>query len=183
MVTGLTPWLEQKTPTSLIGAAGEHYCMTQLLLRGYLAALTPRGAPDADILVHSPNGTVMAEIQVKSRSGRHGRGWRMSEKNERNVRECLFYCFVDFGHPYHWSVYVMPSEDVAAYLKESHAEWLATPGKQGQQHNDWAGRFVSPERPTQGFPGKWMESYREGWDLLWPARGNVSLSKLLDHSS
>jgi hypothetical protein len=89
MSTGLVPWLEQKTPTSLIGAAGEHYCMTQLLLRGYLAALTPRGAPDADILVHSSNGTVMAEIQVKSRSGRRGQGWRMSEKNERNVRARL----------------------------------------------------------------------------------------------
>jgi hypothetical protein len=40
MTAETMPWLAEKAPTSLVGAAGEHYCMTQLLLRGYLAALT-----------------------------------------------------------------------------------------------------------------------------------------------
>jgi hypothetical protein len=110
------PWLTEKAPTSLVGAAGEHYCMTQLLLRGCLAALTPRGAPDADILMRSPDGAITAEVQVKARSGRSGKGWRMSEKHERIVRDRLFYCFVDFGHETNWPVYVMPAKDVANYL-------------------------------------------------------------------
>jgi hypothetical protein len=33
-------WLAEKVPTSLVGAAGEHHCMTQLLLRG---GAYPRG--------------------------------------------------------------------------------------------------------------------------------------------
>lgn len=80
------PWM---APTSLVGAAGEHYCMTQLLLRGCLAALTPHGSPDADILVRSPDGAIAAEVQVKARSGRAGRGWRMSEKHQDVVRPRL----------------------------------------------------------------------------------------------
>ena len=160
------PWLTEKAPTSLVGAAGEHYCMTQLLLRGCLAALTPRGAPDADILVRSPVGAITAEVQVKARSGRSGRGWRMSEKHERIVRDRLFYCFADFGHETDWPVYVIPAKDVAEYLRQSHAAWLATPGRQGQQHKDWPGRFISPGRPAKSFSGRWMEKYRQRWDLI-----------------
>ena len=160
------PWLAEKAPTSLVGAAGEHYCMTQLLLRGCLAALTPRGAPDADILMRSPDGAITAEVQVKARSGWSGKGWRMSEKHEHIVRDHLFYCFVDFGHETNWPVYVMPAKDVAEYLRQSHAAWLATPGRRGQQHKDWPGRFISPGRPAEGFPGRWMERYRERWDLI-----------------
>jgi hypothetical protein len=154
--------MTDKQPTSLVGAAGEHYVMSQLLLRGGLAALTPRGAPDADILVASSDGSIQAEIQVKARSGRSGKGWRMSEKHEHIIRDRLFYCFVDFGHDREWPVYVMPSRFVAKYLAEVHAAYLATPGRQGQQHTDWPGRFVSPHLPQRG----WMDEHRERWDLI-----------------
>ena len=166
MTAQLAPWLAEKVPAALVGAAGEHYCMAQLLLRGCLAALTPRGAPDADILVRSRDGVVTAEVQVKARSGHSGGGWRMSEKHEHITRDRLFYCFVDFGYEASWPVYVMPARDVAAYLSRSHAAWLAAPGRLGQQHRDWAGRFISPGRPAKGFPGQWMEKYREQWDLI-----------------
>jgi hypothetical protein len=165
------PWMTDKPPTSLIGAAGEHYCMSQLLLRGSLAALTPRGAPDADLLVHSADGLIAAEVQVKARSGRGGRGWRMSEKHESIIRARLFYCFVDFGQERDWPVFVMPSHVVALYLRRSHQAWLAAPGRDGQQHNDWPGRFVSARRPAQGFPVGWMDQYEDRWDLIVGAVG------------
>jgi hypothetical protein len=156
------PWIAGKIPTSLVGAAGEHYVMTQLLLRGCLAALTPRGAPDADILVGASDGLVLAEIQVKARSGRSGRGWRMSEKHEHIIRDRLFYCFVDFGHDPPWPLYVMPSGLVAKQLADRHAAYMATPGKHGQQRKDWPGRFISPHLPHEG----WMDDYRCRWDLI-----------------
>src|SRR5271156_4622411 len=137
MITQDAPWMTGKAPTSLAGAAGEHYCMTQLLLRGCLAALTPRGSPDTDILVRGPDGAVAAEVQVKARSGRRGKGWRMSEKHGQIIRPRLFYCFVDFGHETNWPVYVMPSKDVARYLTLSYQGWLAAPGKDGKEHKDW----------------------------------------------
>ena len=36
---------------SLLGAAGEHYVLSQLLRRGYIAALAPQGVPNADIVI------------------------------------------------------------------------------------------------------------------------------------
>lgn len=161
MSSDLVPWLSEKASTALVGAAGEHYVMTQLLLRGALAALTPRGAKDTDILVTSTGGKVVAEVQVKARSGRSGKGWRMSVKNE-TFQDRLFYCFVDFGHESTWPVYVMHSEYVAKYLKESHQAWLETPGKHGQQHNDWRGRFISPNYPLKG----WLDEHQDRWDLI-----------------
>jgi hypothetical protein len=90
----------------------------------------------------------------------------MSEKHEHIVRDRLFYCFVDFGHATSWPVYVMPARDVVEYLRQSHAAWLAAPGKHGQQHEDWPGRFISPDHPATDFPGRWMETYREQWDSI-----------------
>lgn len=173
MIAQDAPWMTVKESTALVGAAGEHYCMTQLLLRGCLAALTPRGSPAADILVLSPDGTIAAEVQVKARSGRSGKGWRMSQKHEDLVRPRLFYCFVDFGHERDWPVYVMPSAEVARYLKLSHQEWLATPGRGGQEHNDWPGRFISPRHPVKGDHDNWMDRYKEQWSLIVSAAGDL----------
>lgn len=161
MSLDVAPWLSEKANTALVGAAGESYVMTQLLLRGALAALTPRGAKDTDILVTSASGNVVAEVQVKARSGRSGKGWRMSEKNQ-DSRDRLFYCFVDFGHEANWPVYVMESSFVADYLKESHNAWLKTPRRKGQPHNDWRGRFISPSYPHDG----WLDDHRGRWELI-----------------
>ena len=88
----------------------------------------------------------------------------MSEKHERIVRDRLFYCFVGIGHETDWPVYVIPAKDVAEYLRQSHAAWLATPGRQGQQHKDWSGRFISPGgAPPRASPvGGWRNTGRGG---------------------
>jgi hypothetical protein len=159
MPPDLAPWLPEKASTALVGAAGEHYVMTQLLLRGALAALTPRGAKGTDILVTSADGKVLAEVQVKARSGRKGNGWRMSDKNEK-FRDRLFYCFVDFGEP-DWPVYVIRSREVSTRLAERYKIWHETPGRHGQQRKDWSGRFLSRD--------SWLGDYKDRWDLIMDA--------------
>ena len=42
--------------TSLLGAAGEYYVMSELLQRGYIAALAPQGVPNVDIVVTDLSG-------------------------------------------------------------------------------------------------------------------------------
>lgn len=153
MTGSLPPWMTEKVPTSLVGAANEHCVLAQPLLRGFLAALTPRCAPLADIVVHSSDWTPVAQIQVKARSGRHGHGWRLSKKNEDTAltHGRLFCALIDFGQPASdFPVYVVPSATVADYLRSAHQAWLATPGKGGKEHHDWAGRFVSPALPFEG---------------------------------
>ena len=41
----------RKIPSTLVGAAGEYYVLSQLLRRGWIAAPAPDGAPNMDILV------------------------------------------------------------------------------------------------------------------------------------
>ena len=46
----------KRSDTAQIGAAGEYHIMAELLGRSYIAALAPRGVPDADIIVSNPDG-------------------------------------------------------------------------------------------------------------------------------
>ena len=50
--------------TRLLGAADEHHVMSELLRRGYIAALAPQGVPNADIVVCNVEGTQLVSIQV-----------------------------------------------------------------------------------------------------------------------
>lgn len=121
--------------TSLLGAAGEHYVLSELLRRGFVAALAPQGVPNMDILVADTDGDQLCAIQVKTRSGRGGDGgWHMRPKHEKHHAERLFYCCVDFGNSARErpNVYVIPSQKVAEVIGTAHRAWLSNPGKNGR---------------------------------------------------
>jgi hypothetical protein len=84
--------------STILGAAGEHFVMCQLLRRNMIAALAPTGVPNADIVVTDKLGDRLCAVQVKVRRevGSDG-GWHMGQKHEDLVSANLFYCFVDFG--------------------------------------------------------------------------------------
>lgn len=161
------------SPSTVLGAAGEHYVMCQLLRRGLIAALAPVGVPNCDIVVTDDIGDRLCAIQVKARreKGQDG-GWHMGKKHEDIISPTLFYAFVDFGlllsdQPV---CHVVPSAVVADALKRAHQSWLSTPGKKGQQRKDSDFRRFLPDYDKVGQqigcgPG-WLNKYREGWDLL-----------------
>lgn len=159
--------------STILGAAGEHYVMCQLLRRGLIAALAPVGVPNCDIVVTDDIGDRLCAIQVKTRveKGSDG-GWHMSRKHEGISSPTLFYTFLDFGKtltdpP---ACYVVPSEIVADVIKRSHRVWLVSPGSRGQERNDTDFRRFLPDYIRTGLdigcgPG-WLEPYREAWDTL-----------------
>jgi hypothetical protein len=49
--------------SGLIGAAGEHYVLSELLRRNHIAALAPTGVPNADIVVSDMAGSRLCSIQ------------------------------------------------------------------------------------------------------------------------
>jgi hypothetical protein len=110
--------------TTLLGAAGEHYVMSQLLRRGLIAALAPQGVPMADIVVTDLGGDRLCSVQVKSRRDiGSDKGWHFQPKHASNPPARLFYCLVDFGkserdHP---TIYVMPSAKIAEVLTATYA--------------------------------------------------------------
>jgi hypothetical protein len=155
----------QKT---LLGAAGEHHIMTELLRRGYIAALAPRGAPNVDIVVSDVHGTSLCSIQVKTRRdlGSKG-GWPMSAKHEKVRGDRLFYCFVNFGGTSDAKpiVYVLPAAVVAEVLAAAHRKYLSTPGKNGQPKESTM-RFLYPDNPNNPEPKGWLDRYLNAWCLL-----------------
>ncbi len=161
--------------STVLGAAGEHYVMCQLLRRGMIAALAPAGVPDADIIVSNRLGSSLAAVQVKA--ARHGgarRGWVMKAKHEKIKRPLLFYACVDFGKtldaaPECW---IIPSEAVADAVKESHAAWLAMPGK---DHKDSDMRGLSHDYSKFGIgrPLGWLDPYRDAWSTIAAASEKI----------
>ena len=161
--------------TTLLGAAGEHYVMTELLRRKYIAALAPQGVPNADIVITDIEGSRLCSIQVKARRDLSSDGgWHMKEKHEKLRSDRLFHCFVDFSRTAEDRpvVYVLPSERVAEVLFTAHRQWLSNPGKRGQKHKDGAmRRFLPDYTRTFGavknpYPKGWLDPYRDAWHLL-----------------
>lgn len=79
---------------ALVGPAGEHFVLFRLYKRGMLASLSPPGSPTVDVLVLAHDESVIATLQVKTRTGVH-MGWQMSEKHE----DISAHAFVDLDVP------------------------------------------------------------------------------------
>ena len=147
--------------------------MSQLLRRGFIAALAPVGVPTADIVVTDDIGDRACAIQVKTRRelGTDG-GWHMKAKHEAVRGASLFYVFLSFPAeamrmP---DAFVIPSAVVADVLYTAHRAWLARPGRGGRPHTDGAMRRLLPDYSKVGLeethgPG-WLEPYRDAWDQL-----------------
>lgn|ERR1043166_4329826 len=158
--------------STILGAAGEHYVMCQLLRRDLIAALAPTGVPNADIIVTDKIGDQLCAVQVKVRRdiGRDG-GWHMKAKHEGIVSSKLFYCFVDFGQKLsdQSKCWVVPSDTVAYVLKTSHRNWLATPGVNGP-HKDGDMRRFLPSYARHGMASQydtgWLDPYFENWEPI-----------------
>ncbi len=166
--------MASKSITTLIGSAGEHYVMSQLLRRGYIAALAPQGVPNSDIIVTSVDGDKLCTIQVKTRRDiGTGGGWHLKDKHENIFTKHLLYCFVDFGKDESVtpSVFIIPSKVVAKAIASDHNAWLSALGKKGQERKDGPMRMLKPDySKTLGersqYKAGWLEKYRDAWHLL-----------------
>jgi len=140
----------------LIGVAGEYFVAAELSNLGYIASITLRNTKGIDIIATNEAGTKTVNIQVKTkRPGK--RKWILSEKAETVEDKNIFYVFVALKDERTRADYfICPSSHVARFLKQDHANWLATPGKRGQKHNDSKVRNWFDEK----------NKYLERWDLL-----------------
>lgn len=137
-----------KVSSTIVGAAGEYHVLSQLLRRGWIAALAPDGAPNMDILVTDEKSKRLCAIQVKTRRDLGSdKGWHMKLKHEDLVADDLFYIFVDVGKrpSDETKCYIVPSDIVADSLKRCHKAWLESPGRGGRPHNDTTMRRLKPD--------------------------------------
>jgi hypothetical protein len=177
--------------STLLGAAGEHYVLCQLLRRGYIAALAPLGVPNADILITDTEGQRLIAIQVKTRRNIGAdNGWHMKPKHERLISDSLFYCFVNFGDGFSdpTLTYVIPSRIVAAAIRDSHQHWLKTPVARGQAHKDSQVRRFLPDYSKvfgNGHPlygPNWIDKFLEAWESLGsPQKSLTEIEAVLEN--
>jgi hypothetical protein len=176
MAERVSPDTGQEMPSqaSLIGVAGEHYVLCELLRQGYIAALAPAGVPNADIVVTNVEGSRLCSVQVKTRRGVGADGgWHMKAKHETIRGDRYFYCFVDFQEPQKVRpiVYVMPSTIVAEAIAAAHDKWLKSPGLKGHVRKDGTMRRLLPDYAktwsvNNPYPAGWLECYRDAWSVL-----------------
>jgi hypothetical protein len=144
-----------KTSISSTALAGEYFVAAEIAKMGHIALITLRNTESVDILASNADGTRSVSIQVKTRSG-NAHNWPLNEKAENISSPDLFYVFVTLrGEKERPEYFVVPSQIVAATIKRGHADWLATPGRHGQQHKD------NPIRQFRDY-----EPYRETWKIL-----------------
>jgi hypothetical protein len=138
------------------GVAGEYFVAAELSKRGYIASITLRNTKGIDILATNADATKSVNIQVKTSQGK-SRRWLLNAKAETYHAPDLFYVFVnlrdEMDRP---EFFIVPSKRVAKFVRESHAEWLATPGRKGQKRNATPMRVFIDDK----------DKYLEAWDEL-----------------
>jgi hypothetical protein len=126
-----------------LGLEAENPRQESNLRTRFRKSLSPERSPTVDVLVLSPDESVIASLQVKTRTYGRDKGWHMSKKHESIVQQRYFYAFVDL-EPEQPITYIVPSSVVADVLQKSHQAWLAAPGARGQQRNDNPMRRIQP---------------------------------------
>ena len=134
------------------GVAGEYLCAGELSRRGYIATLTLKNSKGVDILVSNEDASKTVAIQVKTSYGDSTR-WVLGHKSEDFHKDNLFYVFVNLNFGDSPSYYIVPSKIVADTIKTYYKEWLSTPGRKGQKHNENLMRtFIDKD---QEYLGRW----------------------------
>ncbi len=163
-----------KPKPAIIGAAGEHLVMGELLRRGHIAAMAPQGAPNMDILIADECGETLFCVQVKTRTQHGGdRGWHMGKKHETIRGDRLYYVFVDLAISEGAApdFFIIPADVVAETVRETHAAWLRNPGRNDHVRKDNDIRKIRPdysasytnEAVDSRYTIGWMEQYRSAW--------------------
>lgn len=146
---------ENLTPL-LSGVAGEYYVAAELSARGYIASITLRNTKGVDILCSNSDASKTVAIQVKTNK-RSNRDWVLNEKCEKSQADNFFYAFVNLNNQQKSPDYfIVPSKIVSDFARDSHSNWINTPGRNGRVHQNTTMRKFSDLD----------EKYLSRWDLL-----------------
>ena len=137
------------------GNAGEYFVAGELERHGYTVAVPMSNVKDFDILAINRTTYKQYAIQVKT-TGYRQKIWTLGEKNESIIGNNIIYIFVSLNELDTPEYHIVPSEIVAKTIKESHQQWLNTPGKNGQKHNNTSMRKFEDKN----------DQYLNNWNCL-----------------
>lgn len=138
-----------------VGNSGEYFVAGELERHGFTVAVPMSNVKDFDILAINRVSYKQFAIQVKTASYKTKK-WVLGKKSEDLKGDNIFYIFVSLNELDMPNYHIVPSAIVAETVKAIHQNWLNTPGKNGQMHNDTTIRnFWDKE-----------DEYLDRWDLL-----------------
>ncbi len=140
--------------------------MAELLKRGIIAALAPRNAPGFDILATKGGKDVRIRVKTKSEEWPI---WQWSAKKDGTIFLHLdqgrdFTVLVDLAEDFrNLRYYIVPTATLDVWLREDHAAYLRTPGRNGRMHSaDNNKRHLHQEKHAA-----MITPYCDRWEMLW----------------
>lgn len=150
------------------GDAAQFFVAGELCRRQLVAVVTMGNCPNTDILVSNAGGTRFCHVQVKTFVPGNTTV-SVGMKSERDFGPLFFWVLAGIPVPdsgKDFEFYVVPSEDMAKAVSESFKLWVATPGKQGQKHDETT-KVRSLQLPPRAEPNGWtLQPYLNGWDRI-----------------
>ena len=116
-----------------IGNSGEYFVAGELERRGLTAAVPMSNTKDFDILAISRSNNKQFAIQVKTTTKKN---WLLGKKCEDISGDNIIYVLVKLAGLEAPEYHIVPSKVISERIKKSHQDWLNTPGKNGNKHND-----------------------------------------------
>lgn len=147
---------------TLVGNAGEHFVMAELLRRECVAALAPRNAPAFDILATRGGRTV--RIRVKTRSAAKADKWQWTTKADGTV-------FRELGQAEDFTVLVTLPEDPRERPAYHVVPTVAVDARLRWRQAEFEKRGGSPENRHRCLilreDAEWLAGCEDAWDGLW----------------
>ena len=145
-----------KIDNALIGAAGVHFVVSELSLRGLIALPTIRNAPGIDVVVVDPCGSWRANLQVKTSQSKV-RFWPVGAKYSNFSGPYNFYVFVRYlNRESRFEAFLVPADEANAHIREIFEEGRT------QGYKDWAPCWYLPENETL------VQACRDNWRTFGP---------------
>ena len=162
------PQFSPKKDSATRGNASQFFVAGELCRRGIIASITLGNTPNVDVLCSNKAEAKFVHVQVKTfvpgaKSVLVGR--------KASVDRGPNFVWVLAGipcadHPSEAFVYyVIPSPAMAAFAKEEHGRWLATPGRNGRPHQDNSAVAVSLSSATP-MPDGTISTYLNKWSYI-----------------
>jgi len=150
----------------MLGYAGEYLVAARLSLMGYLVTITPKGAPELDLLVYDVARRKATTIQVKTiRQNSVPLGIKAKrEEIDRKLGDKIKNPYVIVHIPGDWNnakFYIVPSKDLRELAKKKYFEYLNKP-----THRKPREELEKTPQPLS-VSVESLEPFLEKWENIW----------------
>ena len=160
--------MENEHDKSHRGNASQFFVAGELCRRGLVANVTLGNCPNVDILCTNIKAKHFVHIQVKTFIP-GDRTCSVGIKSEKDFGNSFFWVLAGIpkpGQQADFQYFVIPCQEMAKNMWESHKIWSKTRGKKGQKHDSTTKFRALVLPPGENHNGWKVDKYLNRWDLI-----------------